>query len=193
MAHQLENVIMNATPENRPEKGHSQLATQKVTTSDIIGQTRAKPTPSGKSKPVIPRKWAKYYRNLLHLRETLAGQRSSHALEARETRVNFSLHAADAGTDSFDRDFCLSLLTTDQQALDEVEAALNRIKDGTYGVCELTGKPIPRPRLEVLPWTRFSASAAKQLEQEHALAHTRLGSRGTVQDTEPLKKEIDEE
>jgi RNA polymerase-binding transcription factor DksA len=55
------------------------------------------------------------------------------------------------------------LASFEQEALYEIDAALKRIEDGTYGICELTGKPIPWERLEAIPWTRFSLEAQNQL------------------------------
>jgi DnaK suppressor protein len=77
------------------------------------------------------------------LRERLLHQMSGLAKESAEEMSNYSLHMADSGTDNFDRDFALSLLSSDQDAIYEIEEALKRIEKGTYGICELTGKPIP--------------------------------------------------
>ena len=93
---------------------------------------------------------------------------------------NYSLHMADSGTDNFDRDFALSLLSSDQDAIYEIEEALKRIEKGTYGTCELTGKLIPAPSLEAIPWTRFTVEAQSQLEKEGALRQRRLGQLGSV-------------
>ena len=87
---------------------------------------------------------------------------------------------ADSGTDNFDRDFALSLLSSDQDAIYEIEEALKRIEKDTYGTCELTGKPIPKARLEAIPWARFTVQAQAQLEREGALRQRRLGALGTV-------------
>jgi hypothetical protein len=62
----------------------------------------------------------------------------------------------------------------------EIEEALKRIERNTYGVCELTQKPIPKARLEAIPWTRFTVTAQAQLEREGALRQRRLGALGTV-------------
>jgi RNA polymerase-binding transcription factor DksA len=59
-----------------------------------------------------------------------------------------------------------SIRTVEREGLQEIEDALARIHNGTYGICELTGKPIEPERLEVLPWTRFTAAAERQLERE---------------------------
>lgn len=134
------------------------------------------PRPNLKIKP----KWLKYYQNLLALRERLVHQMSGLAKESAEEMASYSLHMADSGTDNFDRDFALSLLSSDQDALYEIEEALKRIEKDTYGVCELTGKPIPEARLEAIPWTRFTVEAQAQLEREGALRQKRLGALGTV-------------
>jgi len=112
--------------------------------------------------------------------------------------AGYSLHMADSGTDNFDRDFALSLLSSDQDAIYEIEEALKRIERNTYGICELTGKSIPKSRLEAIPWTRFTVQAQAQLEREGALRQRRLGALGTVDavgmpEVEPEEEEPAEE
>src|SRR4029077_6236370 len=120
--------------------------------------------------------WVKYYRNLLELRERLQNQMSGLDKESAEKIPGYSLHMADSGTDNFDRDFALSLLSSDQDAIYEIEEALKRIEKNTYGVCELTNKASPKARLEAIPWTRFTVQAQAQLEREGALRQRRLGA-----------------
>ena len=115
------------------------------------------------------------------------------AKESAEELPGYSLHMADSGTDNFDRDFALSLLSSDQDALYEVEEALTRIEKNTYGVCELTGKSIPKARLQAIPWARFTVEAQAQLEKEGALRQRRLGALGTVDSTAPADTEEEEE
>ena len=102
------------------------------------------------------------------------------AAESAQEMAGYSLHMADSGTDNFDRDFALSLLSSDQDAVFEIEEALKRIERKTYGVCELTNKSIPKARLEAIPWTRFTVDAQAQLEREGALKSRRLGALGTI-------------
>ena len=102
------------------------------------------------------------------------------AKESAEEMAGYSLHMADSGTDNFDRDFALSLLSSDQDAIYEIEEALKRIEKNTYGICELTGKTDSPSRLEAIPWTRFTVEAQAQLEREGALRQRRLGALGTV-------------
>src|SRR6202051_3447582 len=78
----------------------------------------------------------------------------------------FGMHQADAGSDAYDRDFALSLLSQEQDALYEIDQALKRIELGTYGVCEMSGKPIPRARLEAIPFARFTVQCQSQLEKQ---------------------------
>ena len=134
--------------------------------------------PSGQIK--IKTEWQKYYTRLLELREQLLRQMDGLAKESAQEMAGYSLHMADSGTDNFDRDFALSLLSSDQDAIYEIEEALKRIEKNTYGVCELTNKNIPKARLEAIPWTRFTVEAQAQLEREGALRSRRLGALGSV-------------
>ena len=77
----------------------------------------------------------------------------------------FGMHQADAGSDAYDRDFALSLLGKEQDALYEINEALKRIETGTYGLCEGTGVRIPEERLEAMPFARFSVTYQEKLER----------------------------
>lgn len=141
--------------------------------------TSSKPWNSTKVKP----QWSKYYKTLLELHERLMNQMDGLAKESAEEMHSYSLHMADSGTDNFDRDFALSLLSSDQDAVYEIEEALRRIEKDTYGVCELTGKPIPKARLEAIPWTRFTVESQMQLEKDGIARQRRLGALGSVDST----------
>jgi RNA polymerase-binding transcription factor DksA len=85
----------------------------------------------------------------------------------------FGMHQADAGSDAYDRDFALSLLSQEQDALYEIDQALKRIELGTYGVCEMSGKSIPRARLEAIPFARFTVECQSQLEKQNRASRVR--------------------
>jgi RNA polymerase-binding transcription factor DksA len=153
-----------------------------ATAASILGKVVADNKGNGKIDEVKP-EWQKYYQHLLELRERLLNQMSGLAKESAEEMSSYSLHMADSGTDNFDRDFALSLLSSDQDAIYEIEEALKRIEKNTYGICELTAKPIPKTRLDAIPWTRFTVEAQSQLEREGALRQRRLGALGTVDNT----------
>jgi DnaK suppressor protein len=149
-----------------------------ATAAAILGNPGGKAKKNGDVK--VKAQWAKFYERLLELREQLMRQMNGLAQESAQEMAGYSLHMADSGTDNFDRDFALSLLSSDQDAIYEIEEALKRIEKNTYGICELTGKPIPRTRLEAIPWTRFTVQAQAQLERDGALRQRRLGALGTV-------------
>jgi len=141
----------------------------------------------------IKAEWVKFYNRLLELRDQLTRQMNGLAKESAQEMAGYSLHMADSGTDNFDRDFALSLLSSDQDAVYEIEEALKRIERNTYGICELTGKPIPKSRLEAIPWTRFTVAAQAQLERDGALRQRRLGALGTVDAVGLTENESEEE
>jgi DnaK suppressor protein len=167
---------------------------RQATAASILGMgatTSAKKEVNG--KPRIKPEWQKYYDTLLDLRERLLNQMSGLAKESAEEMPGYSLHMADSGTDNFDRDFALSLLSSDQDAIYEIEEALKRIEKNTYGICELTGKTIPKARLDAIPWTRFTVEAQAQLEKEGALRSRKLGQLGTVDSAGAVEVEEEEE
>jgi DnaK suppressor protein len=164
-----------------------------ATAASILGKSALRGAAEARPANRVNPEWLKYYEHLLELRERLLKQMSGLAKESAEELPSYSLHMADSGTDNFDRDFALSLLSSDQDALYEIEEALKRIEKNTYGICELTGKPIPKARLQAIPWTRFTVEAQAQLEREGALKQRRLGALGTVDSTAPAEVEEEEE
>jgi len=164
-----------------------------ATSAAILGRPMAKARSAADQPKNIKAEWQKYYSRLIELREQLLHQMNGLAKESAQEMAGYSLHMADSGTDNFDRDFALSLLSSDQDAVYEIEEALKRIEKKTYGVCELTGKPIPRARLEAIPWTRFTVDAQAQLEKDGALRQRRLGALGTIDSAGVTEVETEEE
>ena len=76
-------------------------------------------------------------------------------------------HQGDAGSDAYDRDFALSVLAKEQDALYEIEQAIRRIKSGTYGLCEISEHKIPIARLEAIPFARLTVECQAQWEKEY--------------------------
>ena len=169
---------VNSTRRRVKPKGKKLRAS---TTSDILSVGFADPRKRRKAR--IDPKWTKHYEKLMELRDYLLNQRDQLAKEVNEERPHVGLHLADSGTDSFDRDFALSLLSSEHNALYEIEQALNRIRNGTYGLCELTGQTIPRARLDAIPWTRFTVEAQRKLERDGAVPRARLGELGSLHET----------
>lgn len=114
----------------------------------------------------------KQRQRLLELKDSLVDSMSGMAEETLRARAEgseasaFGMHQADAGSDAYDRDFALSLLSKEQDALYEIEEALKRIEAGTYGICEMSNKPIPQARLEALPFARYTIECQAEYERE---------------------------
>ena len=77
---------------------------------------------------------------------------------------NLPLHMADMGTDNYEQEFTLGLMEKDRKLLRDLNDGLAKIQNGTFGICEGTGKPISRARLEAQPWARYSIEYARKLE-----------------------------
>ena len=85
--------------------------------------------------------------------------------EASGSLSNAPIHMADLGTDNFEQEFTLSLLQNEEQVLEEIRDALDRIHQGTFGRCEECQKPIAKERLQALPYTRHCVACARKLQQ----------------------------
>ena len=117
---------------------------------------------------------------LIQLRDNMLDSMSGVAKDTLRSRAEgseasaFGMHQADAGSDAYDRDFALSLLSQEQDALYEIEEALKRIEVGNYGMCEMSGKPIAHARLEAIPFTRYTVECQSQLEKQNRVSRTRI-------------------
>jgi len=103
---------------------------------------------------------------LLVLRERVTGEILSinrDSLSQNERDPSLS----DQGTETFDREFALNQLSSEQDVLFEIDEAIRRIENGTYGICEMTNEPINIERLEALPYVRHSIKAQSELEKGH--------------------------
>lgn len=116
---------------------------------------------------------------LLQLRDAMVDSMAGVAQDTLRSRAEgseasaFGMHQADAGSDAYDRDFALSLLSQEQDALYEIDQALKRIELGTYGVCEMSSKAIPHARLEAIPFARFTVECQSQLEKQNKASRVR--------------------
>ena len=86
-------------------------------------------------------------------------------LDASGDLSSMPIHMADIGTDNYEQEFALGLMDSERKLLREIDDALGRIEKKSYGVCEGTGKPIPKARLEAKPWARHSVEHARLVEQ----------------------------
>ena len=128
----------------------------------------------------VPAEWKSYYDDLMSLRNSLKGalgQRSNETLgaSARESSGELSINSSDSGTETFNRDVALSMVATEQEALEEIEDAIDRIFDGSFGICQETEKPIKKTRLKVVPFTRFSLEGQTLYEKRKRKKHDNGG------------------
>jgi RNA polymerase-binding transcription factor DksA len=136
---------------------------------------------------------------LLQLRDAMVDSMAGVAQDTLRSRAEgseasaFGMHQADAGSDAYDRDFALSLLSQEQDALYEIDQALKRIELGTYGKCEMSGKPIPRARLEAIPFARFTVECQSQLEKQSKASRVRQSVTSLFGLTEDEGGEAEEE
>jgi len=137
--------------------------------------------------------------NLLQLRDAMVDSMAGVAQDTLRSRAEgseasaFGMHQADAGSDAYDRDFALSLLSQEQDALYEIDQALRRIELGTYGKCEMSGKPIPHARLEAIPFARFTVECQSQLEKQNKASRVRQSVTSLFGLTEEEGGETEEE
>jgi DnaK suppressor protein len=113
-------------------------------------------------KLMLLEKRQEIFRNVHEIEgETLRKSR----LDASGDLSSMPIHMADLGTDNFQQEFSLGLMDSERRLIVEIDDALSRIEDGTYGICEGTGQPIAKARLEAQPWARYSVEYAKMIEK----------------------------
>jgi DnaK suppressor protein len=117
-----------------------------------------------------PEELASYKSRLLDLRSRLRGevaQMADGALETPLTESNGDLSsAADLGTDNFEREFTLSLVEGKDAILEQIDEALERIAEGTFGICDVCEAKIPRARLDAIPYASYCVECAAKQERE---------------------------
>jgi RNA polymerase-binding transcription factor DksA len=149
--------LIPSGPKNVPAPGSPAAATS----SD--GDVKSTKSPFNK------RELAKFKKILIAKRLELIGDVSEMEREALLSGTgglsHTPSHMAEQGSDAYDQSLSLDLAAVDRKLIKEIDDALGRIEKGTYGLCELTGKPIRPERLEELPWARHSIDAARELER----------------------------
>jgi RNA polymerase-binding protein DksA len=123
------------------------------------------------AKSPFDEKQLEHFRSMLQRkRAELVGDVSTMETQALRSQSgslsNMPSHLAEQGSEAYDQSLSLDLAAADRKLIKEIDDALKRIAEGTYGICELTGKPIKMERLEELPWARYSIEAARELERQ---------------------------
>jgi len=179
-------LVMKRTSEKLTGRGQRSRATRAVATTRAI-LAPVQPTPRG-AKSIDP-KWTWHYQVLLKLRDRFWREHNERLSEAAEPLEAHSLSEADSATDEFDHNLALAELSAKQDALYEVEAAIQRVIDGTYGLCDETGDAIPAARLRAVPWTRFGKDAEAHLEKEGMVGRERLAPLGSLRAAPTMETE----
>ena len=123
-----------------------------------------------KKSPLSRKQLDEFRQMLLEKRRTLLGDMSGMEAQASQQREsgnlsNMPTHMADIGTDNFEHEFTLGLLESEQAVLREINEALRRIEEKTYGICLGTGEGIPIARLRAKPWAKYTVEYARLLEK----------------------------
>ena len=145
-----------------------------------MAQKRKKASASKKKRPVRKKKVHLTKADMEHFRQLLLNKRKEILVNVNEigdealkkSRLDASgdlssmpIHMADLGTDNYEQEFALGLMDSEIKLLREIDDALVRIENKTYGTCEGTGKRIPKARLEAKPWARYCVEYARMVEQ----------------------------
>lgn len=83
----------------------------------------------------------------------------------RNELSNMPVRMADGGTDNYEIEHTMGLMDSERKLISEIDEALRRIEEGTYGICQGSGKPIPKARLEAIPWAKYCVEHARVLEK----------------------------
>ncbi|OGN62697.1 MAG: RNA polymerase-binding transcription factor [Chlamydiae bacterium RIFCSPHIGHO2_12_FULL_49_11] len=86
-------------------------------------------------------------------------------IQSSDESKGASQHHADEGTDDFDRTISISVSTSEMKIMKQIDRALEKIEEGTFGLCDVTGKEIPKKRLEAVPYATTTIEAQKMLEE----------------------------
>ena len=136
--------------------------------------SRAQVSSTRKKKRGLANADAKHFKEILmeKRREILRNVTEFEDEALRKSRLDASgdlssmpIHMADLGTDNYEQEFALGLMDSERKLLREIDNALVRLEKKTYGICEGTGKPISKARLEAQPWARYCVKYARMLEQ----------------------------
>jgi DnaK suppressor protein len=147
-------------------------------------KTKSHPAPRSPEHGV-PWKWRWHHRALQRLRDHLLDDLRLRLAAAAEPIEMHGTDPTDSATDESDRALAVSLLSGERDALHEVDTALRRIREGTYGICERSGKRIPAARLRAVPWTRFTKAAEDAVEKERALRSMEPAPEGSIRSHSP--------
>lgn len=145
---------------------------KKITRAKVSSTRKKKRSPTASDvkhfKQMLLEKRMEILRNVTEIEdEALKKSR----LDASGDLSSMPIHMADLGTDNYEQEFALGLMNGERKLLREIDFALERINNGTYGICTETGQPIAKARLEAQPWARYCIEYARKLEKGLVTEH----------------------
>ena len=156
-------------PAAKPPKGASKAAAKPAAKPAVKPAAEAPivPIKGGLSKSEL-----KEFKNLLLARKavlqgdvkTLEDEACKKGTDAAGDLSTLPMHLADLGTDSHEQDISLGLMENETDELHEIQEAFERIKDGSFGLCETCRKKIPKERLKAIPYARLCVACKKKEE-----------------------------
>lgn len=157
----------------KPTRAAKTVKTVKKTSVKKVSRTRVEVAPKVEKEkkvknPLTKRELMQYRTLLIEKRAEILGDMTSMSREALSDPSNLShmpIHMADVGSDQYDQELMLGLVESERRLVHEINDALQRIADGTYGICQATGKPIGKPRLAAKPWAKYCIEAAREMER----------------------------
>lgn len=165
--------VKKAAGKKKASKSASKPKSAGKKKSPVKASGSKKSARSGKLKSPLKKKQLNEFRDLLlEKRRSLIGDMvgmtgggGRSMQESSGDLSNMPTHPADIGSDNFEHEFTLGLLESERKMLDEINEALQRIEDGTFGICMGTGEPIGLPRLKARPWCKYSIEYQRLIEK----------------------------
>lgn len=165
-----------STPQKTTAKKTAAKKTIKKTTAGVKKSALPRTSPRSRKRPktILTKAELQHFRALLieKLKEIVGNVNHIELESLKKSRMDASgdlssmpIHMADVGSDNYEQEFALGLMDSERKIVIEIQAALQRIENNSYGICEGTFEPIPKPRLEGIPWTRYCVQYAEMLEK----------------------------
>ena len=176
-------ILLTGKADRTVAKKSTKKTVKKAVKKVAVKKTAAKKAVPEKTKPALKktvRKPVLTSAELAHFQKLLLAKRlqilgsvnemqdealSKSRMDACGDLSSMPIHMADIGTDNYQQEFSLGLVDSERKLLTEIYGALERIEDGSYGICQKTGEPITKARLEAKPWAKYCVEYARMLEQ----------------------------
>ena len=165
VAEKRKKTVKKKAPKKKTAKKGTVAKKRTVTKKKTVKKSSRRPLKAADReffKQSLLQKRRELFQNVFEMEgETLKKSR----LDASGDLSSMPIHMADIGTDNYEQEFALGLMDGERRILHEIDDALQRIEDGTYGICEGTGEPISMARLKAQPWARYCVEYARMVEE----------------------------